>query len=74
MAISWDHTCRPGLTLVTPVEQQAVCSVGRWMSHDAWPGWQEPCTAPGDTCRFPPYVLCAQHDSDLAARVDAPSA
>jgi hypothetical protein len=54
-----------------PVLASAQCSVGRWLSHDGWQGWQEPCAEPGETCVYPPYALCRSHDADLAARIEA---
>ena len=67
MAISLDY---PGYPPV-PTPDPAACSVGRWMTRDGWPGWQEPCDQPGDTCCYPPYVLCHGHDTDLHARIHA---
>jgi hypothetical protein len=69
MAISWHHECHPGLTLTPPPgEREAMCSVGRWMTHPSWPGWQEPCPASGTECDFPPYVTCARHAGELRHR------
>lgn len=50
-------------------EQAAVCSVGRWMTQDEWPGWQDECPQPGDAAPVPPYVLCEGHAADLVRRL-----
>ena len=39
------------------------------MTRDAaGPAGREPCDQPGDTCCYPPYVLCHGHDTDLHLR------
>ncbi len=48
-----------------PPEDRALCSVGRWMTHDELPGWQEPCPDPGTECDWPPYVTCTRHAGEL---------
>ena len=63
MAITQD----PSTPAATTPTETTVCSVGRWVTRGDWPGWQEPCTEPGEECQYPPYVLCAAHAAELAA-------
>jgi hypothetical protein len=47
-----------------------LCSTGRWVTHDEWPGWREECADPGEVVLEPPYLLCLWHAGDLAARAE----
>lgn len=48
-----------------------LCSAGRWVIHDQWPGWRDDCPDPGEVVIDPPFLLCLWHAGDLAARAAA---
>lgn len=55
---------------VQAVPEAPLCSVGRWVTRDEWPGWREECADPGEIVLEPPHLLCRWHAGDLAARAE----
>ena len=58
----------PSVLAQATVPEVPLCSAGRWVTHDEWPGWRNECPDPGEVVLEPPYLLCLWHAGDLAAR------